>query len=144
MSSATVAAESTRPALDNLDAIIGLLSGAALAEQEKDSVDSLKALEAASRALAAHVASRKSVETREFLAIERQIFILTRQAYTVSGFTRIRPGNCAKVNDALEAAINANAHLSAAISRPCSKPSRRLRFAPIRVNISGPCCCMAE
>ncbi len=111
MSSATVAAESTRPALDNLDAIIGLLSGAALAEQEKDSVDSLKALEAASRALAAHVASRKSVETREFLAIERQIFILTRQAYTVSGFTRIRPGNCAKVNDALEAAINANAHL---------------------------------
>ncbi len=49
--------------------------------------------------------------SNEFSAAERLIVIFSRQPHTISGFPRVRPSDCQRITDALDAALAANSML---------------------------------
>ncbi len=97
----------------DLAEIIDLLSSASNVDpsQEAEWAERLKLLQKASRALAQHVSQRAELTSSEFASIENLISVLSRQPYTESGFPKIRPRDCARINQALEDALKANEFL---------------------------------
>lgn len=76
-----------------------------------ESIENLKLLEDAARALAGRVARLGGEETAAFKSVSQLVTVLSRQTQTVSGFPRTRPRDCGHITDALENSLNSIEYL---------------------------------